>query len=271
MALFAGVDSGSTSTKAVLLDEGGIIIGTHLVPSGNNFRKSAEVVLHTVMDKTHSKRDDLAAIVTTGYGRFISGLNSKAMSEITCCGRGAHYLHSAVRTVIDIGGQDSKAIKIDGTGKVVQFSLNDKCAAGTGRFLERIAVSLELDLERMAGLSVQSQQKLPISSTCVVFAETEVISRISNGEAIEGIIKGLHSALASRIHILAVGLNIEKDILVCGGGAKNAGLVKEIEELLGEVVLPSGIDPRFVPSIGAALIARDSQREQVESKPGESQ
>jgi predicted CoA-substrate-specific enzyme activase len=261
MVLFAGVDSGSTSTKAVLIDEGGIIVGTHIVPSGNNLRKSAEVALHTALEKTHSGLDDLAAIVTTGYGRFISGLNSKAMSEITCCGRGANYLHSAARTVIDIGGQDSKAIKIDNAGKVVQFSMNDKCAAGTGRFLERIADSLELDLEKMADLSVHSQEKVPISSTCTVFAETEVISRVSKGEAVAGIVKGLHSALASRIFTLVVGLNIVKDVFVCGGGAKNAGLVKELEELLGEVTLPSGIDPRLVPGIGAALIARDSQKE----------
>lgn len=263
MALFAGVDLGSTSTKAVLLDEGGIIRGTHLVPSGKDYKKSAEVVLQTVLDETHSGLEDLVAIVTTGYGRFISGLNSKTMSEITCCGRGANYLHSATRTVIDIGGQDSKAIMIDNAGKVVQFSMNDKCAAGTGRFLERIALSLELDMETMAELSVNSLKKFPISSQCTVFAETEVISRISNGESMEGIVKGLHSALASRIYTLAVGLNIEKDIFVCGGGAKNAGLVKELEECLGEVVLPQGIDPRLVPAIGAALIARDSQREPV--------
>lgn len=261
MALFAGVDLGSTSTKAILLDEGGVIIGTHIVPSGKNYQKSAEVVLHTVMDKIHSGLDDLAAIVTTGYGRFISGLNSKPMSEITCCGRGTNYLHPGARTVIDVGGQDSKAIMIDNAGKVVQFAMNDKCAAGTGRFLERIAVSLELDLETMAELSVHSQKSLPISSQCTVFAETEVISRVSNGEPIEGIIKGLHSALASRIYALAMGLNIEKDIFVCGGGAKNAGLVKELEECLGEVVLPHGIDSRLVPAIGAALIARDSQKE----------
>ena len=266
MALFAGLDSGSTSTKAVLLDENGTIMGAHIVLSGKDFRKSAETVLRTVMDKTHSGLEDLAAVVATGYGRFITGLNSKAMSEITCCGRGAHHLHPGARTVIDIGGQDSKAIKINNAGKVVQFSLNDKCAAGTGRFLERIAVSLELDLEKMAQLSVHSEKKLPISSTCTVFAETEVISRISNGEPIEGIVKGLHSALASRIYTLAVGLNIEKDIFICGGGAKNAGLVKEIEELFGEAVLPSGIDPRLVPAIGAALIARDLQKEPAKER-----
>lgn len=263
--MFAGVDLGSTSTKAVLLDDAGTIMGTHLAPSGNNFRRTAEAVLHTVMDQTHSSLDDIAAMVTTGYGRFISGLESKAMSEITCCARGAHYLHPGARTVIDIGGQDSKAIKIDNAGRVVQFSLNDKCAAGTGRFLERIAVSLELELEKMAELSVNSENKLPISSTCTVFAETEVISRISTGEPIESIVRGLHSALASRIHTLVVGLNIEKDIFVCGGGAKNAGLVKELRGLLGEVVLPTERDPRLVPAIGAALLARVSKDAQGKS------
>lgn len=265
MVFFAGLDSGSTSTEVVLLEEGGSIVGTHILPSGKDFRKSAETVLRAVMDMTSCGLNDLASIVTTGYGRFITGLNSKVMSEITCCSRGAHYLHPSTRTVIDIGGQDCKAIKINNAGKVVQFSLNDKCAAGTGRFLERIAVSLELDLEKMAELSLQSQNKLPISSTCTVFAETEVISRISSGEPVESIIKGLHSALASRIYTLASGLNVERDVFVCGGGAKNAGLVKELSELVGEVTLPSVIDPRLVPAIGAALIARDSQQELAKS------
>jgi predicted CoA-substrate-specific enzyme activase len=257
--VFAGVDLGSTTTKVVLVNEVNTIIGTHLAPSGNNFRRTAEAVLHAVIDKTHSSPADIEAMVTTGYGRFISGLESKAMSEITCCARGAYYLHPGARTVIDIGGQDSKVIKIDSAGRVIQFSLNDKCAAGTGRFLERIAVSLELALEEMAELSVNAKHKLPISSTCTVFAETEVISRISNGESIESIVRGLHSALASRIHTLVVGLNMERDVFVCGGGAKNAGLVKELRGLLGEVVLPSGRDPRLVPAIGAALLASESK------------
>jgi predicted CoA-substrate-specific enzyme activase len=254
MILFAGVDSGSTSTKAVLVN---------IVPSGNNLRKSTEVALHTVLEKAHAGLDDLTAIVTTGYGRFITGLDTKAMSEITCCARGAHHLHPSARTVIDIGGQDSKAIKVNPVGKVVQFSMNDKCAAGTGRFLERIAASLELDLEKMAELSIHSQEKSSISSTCTVFAETEVISKISNGEPIEQIVKGLHNALASRIYTLAASLNIEKDIFVCGGGAKNAGLLKELEELIGEMVVTPEGDPRLVPSIGAALIAWESAGERT--------
>lgn len=260
MVLFAGLDLGSTSTKAVFLDENGTIIGAKIVPTGGNFRKSAEITLHALLDKTCSTLDELGAIVSTGYGRFISGFNSKAMSEITCCGRGAHHLHPTVRTVIDIGGQDSKVIKLDSRGRVIQFALNDKCAAGAGKFLERIAVSLELDLEKMAKLSMQSSIKLPISTQCTVFAEAEVISRISNGESLEGIVKGIHSALADRIFTLMTGLNIEKDIMICGGGAKNGGMVKELEERLGEIVLPQEIDPRLVAAIGAALLARDLRK-----------
>lgn len=257
MVLFAGLDLGSTSTKAVFLDENGTLIGAKIVPTGSNFRKSAEITLHALLDKTCSTLDELGAIVSTGYGRFISGFSSKAMSEITCCARGAYHLHPTVRTVLDIGGQDSKVIKLDSKGRVMQFALNDKCAAGAGKFLERIAVSLELDLEKMAELSMQSSKKLPISTQCTVFAESEVISRISNGEDLEGIVRGIHSALADRIFTLMTGLNIEKDIMICGGGAKNGGLVKELEGLLGEIVLPQEIDPRLVTAVGAALMARD--------------
>jgi predicted CoA-substrate-specific enzyme activase len=255
--LFAGIDLGSTSTKAVLMDGGGTPQATGILPSGKNFAKSAETALNQALEQIGASMEEVVAIVTTGYGRYISGFKSMTMSEITCCGRGSHYLKPGARTIIDIGGQDSKAIKVDHTGKVVNFTLNDKCAAGTGRFLERIAVSLELGMDEMAALSVHSETTVPISSTCTIFAETEVISRISNGEPIESIVRGLHHALATRIYTLVVRLNIEKDILACGGGAKNAGLVKELRDLFGNIVLPSGYDPRLVPAIGAALIARE--------------
>ena len=255
--LFAGIDLGSTSTKAVLMDGEGTPKSTSILPSGKNFRKSAETALNRALEQIGASMKEVAAIVATGYGRYISGLKSTTISEITCCGRGSHYLLPGARTIIDIGGQDSKAIKVDHTGKVVNFTLNDKCAAGTGRFLERIAVSLELGMDEMAALSVQSETKVPISSTCTIFAETEVISRISNGEPIESIVRGLHHALATRIYTLVVRLNAEQDILACGGGAKNAGLVKELGNLFGDIVLPSSYDPRLVPAIGAALIARE--------------
>lgn len=258
MALFSGIDLGSTSTKAVILDDEGNIVGSNIVASGKDFRVSAKSVMEGLLRKIDVSLQDLSSFVTTGYGRFISGLDAKAVSEITCAAWGAHYLHPKARTVIDIGGQDSKAIKISAEGRVENFSLNDKCAAGTGRFLERIAVSLELELNEMVRLSISSNEKLPISSTCTVFAETEVISRISGGEPIESIVRGLHSALASRIHTLIVRLHPATDIFMCGGGAKNAALVKELTDLLGEeIVLPIDMDPRLVPAIGAALKARE--------------
>lgn len=254
---FAGVDLGSTSTKAVIVDGSADIVGTKIIPSGSNYRKSAENVMESALSEVKLTVKELAQIVTTGYGRFISGFESKQVSEITCCALGAHYLHPTVRTIIDIGGQDSKAIKTNQDGKVVNFSLNDKCAAGTGRFLERIAVSLELSMDEIAALSMSSQEKLPISSTCTIFAETEVISRISGGEPIASIVKGLHNALATRIHTLLVRLNVEKDIFMCGGGAKNAALVHELEGMLGDINVPSEVDPCLVPGIGAALKARE--------------
>jgi len=258
VGVFAGIDLGSTSTKAVIINEANQVVGARIISSGRDYRKSAEAVLSSALEQAGSAQDDLHNIITTGYGRFISGLEGKAMTEITCCAVGAHFFHPEVRVVIDVGGQDCKAIKIDASGRVVNFSLNDKCAAGTGRFLERIAASLDLDLDEMGKISVEADTKLPISNTCTVFAETEVISRISNGEPLEGIVRGLHYALASRIYTLIVRLKIEKSILMCGGGAKNIGLVHEIEQLIGEsITLPSNLDPRLIPAVGAALRARE--------------
>lgn len=264
--MFAGIDVGSATTKSVLLDQNGVIISSHIIPSGKDFRRSAQAVLNEALDKAKLSIGDIVSTVTTGYGRFVTGLQSKAVTEISCCGRGAFFLCPTARTIIDVGGQDSKAIRINGSGRVIDFALNDKCAAGTGRFLERIATSLEIGLDNMAELSVNSPTKLPISSTCTVFAETEVVSRISSGEPIESIVRGLHNALASRIYTLVARLVIEEDIFMCGGGAKNAGLVKELKEMLGEIILPD-IEPRLVSALGAALIARERYLGDIQLKP----
>jgi predicted CoA-substrate-specific enzyme activase len=263
MTFFIGLDLGSTSTKIVLINQDKTIINTYITGSGNNFRKSAGKALNTILSDTDLELNDIANIVATGYGRFISDLDAKPMSEITCCGRGANFLPPGTRTIIDIGGQDSKAIRIDDKGKVLQFAMNDKCAAGTGRFLDRIAASLELSVEEMGEISVNSKEELPISSQCTVFAETEVISKISIGESIEGIVRGLHSALSSRIFNLVVGLNIEKDIFLCGGGAKNIGMIEGLRNHLTEIIVPHDIDPRLVPAIGAALLSCDSYKKEA--------
>lgn len=255
--MFAGVDIGSTSTKAVLMSDSRIL-GYHIVPSGSNFRQSSQVALDEAIKKANGDSRDIIGIVATGYGRYITEVTGETVTEITCAGRGALFVRPGARTILDIGGQDVKAIKISQSGRVLDFALNDKCAAGTGRFLERIATSLGLGLDEFATLAVGSTTKLPISSTCTVFAETEVISRISSGESLEGIARGLHSALAGRIYGLALRLKIQEEVLVCGGGALNAGLVRELGDLIGDITLPpSGTDPRLLPAIGAAIIAKE--------------
>jgi len=254
---FAGLDLGSTTTKAVIIDKDNNIAGYHILLSGNDYRKISRLVLEKATDKAKVNLKSISHIITTGYGRHIAESSTKAVTEISCCARGASFLYPNTRIIIDIGGQDCKAIKIDKTRHVEDFAVSDKCAAGTGRFLERIAVSLGLSLEEMVSSALNSPNKLPISSTCTVFAETEIISRISNGEPIAGILRGLHYALASRVSSLATRLGVEPEIFLCGGGAMNAALVKELKEMLGKIVLlDTMIDPRLISALGAALFAK---------------
>ncbi|HEX75336.1 MAG TPA: 2-hydroxyglutaryl-CoA dehydratase [Dehalococcoidia bacterium] len=255
--MFAGIDIGSASTKAILMADSQII-SYHIIPSGSDFAESSQVALDEALNKSNSAFKDIAGAVTTGYGRYITEINAEAVTEITCAARGASFLCADTKAIVDIGGQDTKVIKIGKGGRVLDFVLNDKCAAGTGRFIERIATSLGLGLDEFAARSVGSMTKLPISSTCTVFAETEVISRISKGESLDGIIRGVHSALAARIYGLAQRLKIQEAVVACGGGALNAGLMKELRDLTGDITLPpTGIDPRLLPAIGAALIATE--------------
>ncbi len=269
--MFAGLDIGSTSTKAVLMNDKRIL-ASHILLSGRDFHESSVLVMEKVLKELNMKLEDISLTITTGYGRFIAALTeapSEEVTEITCCARGAYFLCPTSRTIIDIGGQDVKAIKINETGRVTDFALNDKCAAGTGRFLERIAGSLGLTMDEMTDLSLKSNIKLPLSNTCTVFAETEVVSRISKGEPIEGIARGIHNALGGRICALAERLGIQEDIFICGGGAKNAGLVREIQDTIGRLTLPpQEIDPRLVPAIGAALIAKERYSSRTRTEIG---
>ncbi len=250
----AGVDSGSTSTDAVVMDHTGKILGQAILPTGAGAAAGASEALERALTDAHMTRDQLDAVVTTGYGRETIGLSDDSVTEITCHARGAHYLYPAARTVIDIGGQDSKVIRIDDRGAVVNFIMNDKCAAGTGRFLDMMARTLGLTLDQMGALGLQWKNNVTISSMCTVFAESEVVSLVAANTAPEDIIHGLNMAVAGKTAALVKRLGGENAYIMTGGVAQNKGVVKALEEKLGEAVFVSP-QAQLCGAIGAALIA----------------
>ncbi|MDD5093057.1 MAG: acyl-CoA dehydratase activase [Dehalococcoidia bacterium] len=249
----AGVDIGSTMTKVVLMDAN--IRASVIGPTGAEHRRLANKVMQQALEKAQLPFEQVAYVVATGYGRINVPFADKQITEITCHARGVYSLFPTVRTVIDIGGQDSKAIKLV-DGKVSNFVMNDKCAAGTGRFLEVIAEALGLGLDEMAQLSLTATKKENVSSTCTVFAEQEIVSRLSEGAAIENVAAGLFESIASRVCGMADRLKIERDVVLTGGGAKNIGLVKAFENRLGfRPLVPE--EPLITGAIGAALLGRE--------------
>lgn len=253
---FAGIDIGSTMTKAVIADEEGTILGSVIGPTGAQHRHLAFRVMEEALHQTNLVLKALAFIVATGYGRINVPFADKQITEITCHARGIRALFPTARTVIDIGGQDSKGIKLNGEGKVINFVMNDKCAAGTGRFLEVIADTLGIPLTEMGGLSLTAKGTVPISNTCTVFAEHEIISRLAEGVGIPEIVAGLHTAFAGRVVNLVRTLGIQKDVAVTGGGAKNIGLIRAVEDQVGFPVLVPD-EPLLTGALGAALLGMD--------------
>ena len=251
--LVIGVDIGSTMTKVVVL--GDDILSSVIGPTGAEHRKLAYRVVEEALRRASLSAKDISYIVATGYGRINVPFADRQITEISCHGRGVFHLFPSVRTVIDIGGQDSKGIKIE-NGRVREFVMNDKCAAGTGRFLEVIAEALGIRLEDMGEISLRSKNPVRISSTCTIFAEMEVVSRLSEGVPVEDIIAGLHEAIATRVYGMVAKLRIEKDVAITGGGAKNKGLVKALEDKIGFPVLVPP-EPLITGALGAALFARD--------------
>jgi len=250
---FAGIDIGSTMTKIVIMDDeiNSQVIG----PTGAEHRHLANKVMEEALSKAGIAFDELTYVVATGYGRINVPFADKQITEITCHAKGVSSIFPSARTVIDIGGQDAKGIKIAG-GKVVNFVMNDKCAAGTGRFLEVIADALGLKLNEMGELSLQSKEKVRISNTCTIFAEQEVVSKIADGVPIEDILAGLHEAIASRVFHMAEKMKIEKDVAMTGGVAKNVGMVKALEDQLGFPVLIAR-EPLLTGAIGAAILGKE--------------
>ena len=251
--LVAGIDIGSTTTKAVLLDGNGHAIAYEIIPTGADSREASSTVLEAAIRKSGVRRD-IAFVISTGYGRDISARSDEKVTEITCHARGIHTLMPGVRTIIDVGGQDSKVIKIGGTGRVMDFAMNDKCAAGTGRFLEVMSHSLGVPLDHMGFRSLRASKKIRVSSMCTVFAESEVVSLVARGEKVEDILHGLHLAIADRIASLAIRVGIEPEVAITGGVAKNMGVVKALEERLGSTLrIPE--EPQITGALGAATIA----------------
>jgi predicted CoA-substrate-specific enzyme activase len=258
---FAGVDIGSTMTKVVIMDEEirGCVIGS----TGAEHRRLANRVMEEALEQAKLTFDEISYVVATGYGRINVPFADKQITEITCHAKGVSSLFPTVRIAIDIGGQDAKAIKI-ANDKVVGFVMNDKCAAGTGRFLEVIAEALGVKLEEMGGISLKAKRKVSISSTCTVFAEQEVISRIADGVTIEDILAGLHQAVSGRVYRMAERLRIEPDVVLTGGVAKNIGVVKAMEEHVGfPILVPE--EPLLTGAVGAALLGKELTMKALES------
>lgn len=250
-----GIDIGSASTKVVMLEESKIQFA-HVIPTHPDLRQTVSQVEEIVRQNGFTITD-MAAITATGYGRMQVPFATKVVTEISCHARGAHWLFPSVRTIIDIGGQDSKVIRLDNEGRVVDFQMNDKCAAGTGRFLENMARVLQVTLEDLGLLSLTAGKKAVISSVCTVFAESEVISQIAKGTPRVEIIAGLHEAISDRVYAMAGRVGVVPEVVMTGGVARNQGVVKSLEQKTGySILVPS--DPQITGAVGAALIAAES-------------
>jgi predicted CoA-substrate-specific enzyme activase len=255
MEIFVGIDVGSLSTEAVIIGEDDRILGFSIVQTGANSTEAAELALAEALTRAGIDRQRISRIVATGYGRISVPFAGKRVTEISCHAAGAYHVFPDTGTVIDIGGQDSKVIRVGPGGKILDFGMNDKCAAGTGRFLEVMAAKLGVTLEQMAELSVQSGGEVQISSVCTVFAESEVVSLVAQNHPRERIIKGLHRAVVNRVWSMVKPLGIAGAVTMSGGVAKNRGVVVLLEERVGRPIHVYR-EPQIMGALGAALLAK---------------
>ena len=260
----AGIDSGSTSTDVVILDQDGKIKSTMIIPTGGGAMMSAEKSLDLAVEKAGIQKEEIVRIVTTGYGRAYIDSGDDSVTEITCHAKGAHYLNPNVHTVIDIGGQDIKAISIDENGAVKNFLMNDKCAAGTGRFLEMMARTLGLSLEEMSTKGLEWKENVVISSMCTVFAESEVVSLVAQNKEVADIIHGLNVSVASKVGALAARLGKDNpgEYMMTGGVAKNQGIIQALEEKLGAKLYICD-EAQLCGALGAALFAYEECKNEL--------
>lgn len=256
MKYTAGVDVGSTQTKAVIIDESKCIVARALTDTGANVTQAAQNAFDLACADGGIDPKSVGYVIGTGYGRYKVTFGDKQVTEISCHGRGAAHMFPGTGTVIDMGGQDSKAIRVKPDGEIIDFCMNDKCAAGTGRFLGAAAMALGMSLGDLGPVSLKSTKPVKISTTCTVFAEAEVLSWLGKGKAVEDILWGVHKSIASRSYGLLRRTGITGEITFTGGVAKNPGMVKALEEALGKPLNVSD-DSHYMGALGAALFAMD--------------
>ncbi len=266
MRLAAGVDVGSTQTKAVIVEEnGGVrVVARALVDTGANVQKAAENGFLTACREAGISPQQIGFVVGTGYGRYKIAFGNTQMTEISCHARGAHFLFPNTRTVIDMGGQDSKAISLGEGGEVRDFVMNDKCAAGTGRFLSNAADVMGISLDQVGPLSLEGKQPVKITTVCTVFVESDILSYLAQGKKPPDILSGVHLAIARRTVSLARRVPIEPEITLTGGVARNIGMVRALEAVLGARLQVSP-EAHFTGAIGAALFSLDKMGQSFES------
>ncbi len=256
MAYAAGVDVGSTQTKAVVLDEDRRIVGRALVETGANVVRAAEDAFAAALADAGLNDTQVDLVAGTGYGRYRVTFGNFQVTEISCHARGAVHLFPATRTVVDMGGQDTKAIRVGPSGEILDFCMNDKCAAGTGRFLGAASAALEIPLDELGPTALRAERAVPITTTCTVFAESEVLSWLARGKKIEDILLGVHQSIVARTMGLLRRVGIEREVTFTGGVTRNVGVVKVLNDALGFEVNVSP-EAHFMGAIGAALFALD--------------
>jgi predicted CoA-substrate-specific enzyme activase len=252
--LVGGVDVGSTQTKAVVMDEQRRVLGRSLIDTGGIVTAAAENAFALACESAGAERTDVAYVVGTGYGRYRVTFGDTQVTEISCHARGAQYLFPKTRTVLDIGGQDTKAIKIGDGGQVLDFCMNDKCAAGTGRFLGAAAMALDIPLGELGPLALLAKNPVKITTTCTVFAETEIINWLARGKRMEDVLMGVHQAIATRSISLLRRVGVESELTFTGGVTRNVAMVQILEEML-EAHLNVSEEAHYLGAIGASLFA----------------
>jgi len=256
MAYAAGVDVGSTQTKAVIIDEDRAIVARSLTMTGANVIRAAEESFAEALAAGKLREEEVEYVVGTGYGRYKVTFGNTQVTEISCHGRGAVHMFPETRTVVDMGGQDTKAIRVAPTGEIVDFCMNDKCAAGTGRFLGAASSALDIPLDELGPTALKGEKAVKISTTCTVFAESEVLSWLGKGKRIEDILLGVHQSIAARSTGLLRRVGVEEQVTFTGGVARNTAMIDALNRSLGLSVNVSD-DSHYMGALGAALFALD--------------